>query len=1441
MLELKFRQTVKRCKGVAMKYLILAISGIFFLGSFSQKLCADVKINEFMSYNVSTYPDMCDYDNFSDWIELYNDADEAISLSGYYLSDNLNKPTKWAFPADAAIPAKGFLIVWADDYNDKPGTVGTRDYYPFDVSFTTKRYHTNFKLSDLGDEIGLFKTSGIAVVPVDTVSFSRQLPDVSMGKDPVSSEWYNYDSPTPGAANTTTGKPLSLITYSPSVNASVSGGYYTATQMVALTTSSGTSDNIYYTTNGNNPTTNSIKYTAPIDIGSTTTLRARCINPSNLAGSILTATYFINETAKTMMTVSIVADSSFLWGDTVGMYKNSFKGMEIPASIEFFNPDGKAAVQVMAGISPGSLTSYTSPQKPLQVSLKGKYGSDFITYQLFSKPAACYPKIRFRNAGDAWGTTLMADGLVESICKGQMSNTASAYRPVIIYINGKYWGIQEMREQFDGQFFTNNFGLDPTSLNDVRTTILPPYPGAEGWECTAGTWDEYSALMTLAKTGSMTDATVYNQISEKMDINSFIDYICAEDFGANISWGHNIELWKVNGTKFRWLLCDFDRAFVYGKVALNLFSNGGGGISGSIMPKDTLFTKLINNTQFKNHFVQRFAAHLNSTFSSKRMNYIVDSISNILKPEMPGQVDRWKADGGIQSMEAWQLEVADMKNFMTERPANVFNHVKSQFNLSGIAKLAVAADGSKGDIYINGVKMCSGTDSLIFFKNIPFTVRAVPKSGYVFAGWDGITANDSLSVTMSSDTTLTAKFVLSERHILPLTISSNTILSLTDQPYVISGDLTVTDSATLTIEKGVTIALGQDAGIYVKGRMLVIGTESQPVTFKADEFSGATKWSAICFDTSEDTNRISYAVINGATLGRDALNHKAGINGNQTILLMDHITMSNVIYPLYFEGGSTVFRDSKVTIEHMCNGGIHIGRGGALVENNFFVSTGVTMNTDAIDIKGVIDGIIRNNRLYNFNGSNSDGIDLGESAKNILVTGNYIFGNRDKGISVGGQSTAIITNNIVVDCDMGIGVKDAGSSAELDHNTFIRNNHAVECYEKAYPRGGGSLVVKNSILAHSRISTYVVDTVSTVTFSYCISDMDSLPGVGNILGNPMFISLVHNNFQLANGSPCINAGDPAGAPDGDGSRTDIGAQYTYNADDFPPELAPIYSPTVVINEVMYKDNADIGSKDWIELYNAGKDDVDISNWRLTDLDVVRPIAPMAVPALPVTDDAEPVLDSSHIFFIPPQTTLAAGAYLVILKSSSDFSKAYKDVNNYCKTMLNLSFDEDERLALYDCDGNLVNAFRYGNKAPWPTAPDGNGSSLELINPGDYNFVVSNWNASKITGGTPGKINSVFDNSSPVIRKTTVANNKFYVQNYPNPFKKSTIFKFYLPDNDHVAINLFSLSGKKLETIIDTDMKSGSHQIKWSPKLAAGIYLYKIQTSCFSKVGEMNIR
>ena len=91
-------------------------------------------------------------------------------------------------------------------------------------------------------------------------------------------------------------------------------------------------------------------------------------------------------------------------------------------------------------------------------------------------------------------------------------------------------------------------------------------------------------------------------------------------------------------------------------------------------------------------------------------------------------------------------------------------------------------------------------------------------------------------------------------------------------------------------------------------------------------------------------------------------------------------------------------------------------------------------DTDAIDLDNVNNGIVRNNRIYNFNGSNSDGIDIGESSEDILIVSNLIYHAWDKGISVGQSSSVIVDKNLVVGCNNGIAVKD-NSFAYITNNT----------------------------------------------------------------------------------------------------------------------------------------------------------------------------------------------------------------------------------------------------------------------------------------------------------------------------------------------------------------------------------------------------------------------
>jgi len=138
-------------------------------------------INEFMASNSNTIQD--EGGSFPDWVELYNTTDAEISLSGYFLTDDLTNEDKWAFP-DTTIAAKGFLLIWADD-DEKEGPL-----------------HASFNLSKSGEDVGLYKQTGDAFEAINTLTYTEQTTDVSYGRNKDGSEEFVFiNNPTPGASN----------------------------------------------------------------------------------------------------------------------------------------------------------------------------------------------------------------------------------------------------------------------------------------------------------------------------------------------------------------------------------------------------------------------------------------------------------------------------------------------------------------------------------------------------------------------------------------------------------------------------------------------------------------------------------------------------------------------------------------------------------------------------------------------------------------------------------------------------------------------------------------------------------------------------------------------------------------------------------------------------------------------------------------------------------------------------------------------------------------------------------------------------------------------------------------------------------------------------------------------------------------------------------------
>lgn len=143
-------------------------------------------INELMSQNESSLQDS--HGEYDDWIEIYNGADTAIDLGGYYLTDDFTNPELYMIPTadseETTIQPGEYLVLWADK-NTEQGVL-----------------HLELKLSKDGEQLGLYKKEGENMTKIDGVEFPALDADKTYGRSPDGgSSWKTYNTPTPGAAN----------------------------------------------------------------------------------------------------------------------------------------------------------------------------------------------------------------------------------------------------------------------------------------------------------------------------------------------------------------------------------------------------------------------------------------------------------------------------------------------------------------------------------------------------------------------------------------------------------------------------------------------------------------------------------------------------------------------------------------------------------------------------------------------------------------------------------------------------------------------------------------------------------------------------------------------------------------------------------------------------------------------------------------------------------------------------------------------------------------------------------------------------------------------------------------------------------------------------------------------------------------------------------------
>jgi hypothetical protein len=178
--------------------------------------------------------------------------------------------------------------------------------------------------------------------------------------------------------------------------------------------------------------------------------------------------------------------------------------------------------------------------------------------------------------------------------------------------------------------------------------------------------------------------------------------------------------------------------------------------------------------------------------------------------------------------------------------------------------------------------------------------------------------------------------------------------------------------------------------------------------------------------------------------------------------------------------------------------------------------------------------------------------------------------------------------------------------------------------------------------------------------------------------------------------------------------TDTDWSAIVDATFFPEIPFPVRITEVHYNPAPRNGVADKQDMEFIELYNTSNQPVSLAGAQLTQF-------------------------ASDPYTFGPGTMLGPGARLIVARNPAIFQSVYGNAINVASVGYgdaNLS-NGGERIVLLGPLGDTIQDFAYNNVAPWPASPDGNGPSLEIIDPlGDPNN-PANWRASATAGGSPG--------------------------------------------------------------------------------------------------------
>ena len=321
--------------------------------------------------------------------------------------------------------------------------------------------------------------------------------------------------------------------------------------------------------------------------------------------------------------------------------------------------------------------------------------------------------------GNDWESTMMRDGFITSITD-HLNIDHQRYRPALLFLNGEFWGIQNIREKVNEHFIASNHSIEPEHID------LLDIQGINDENIVHGTNADYQILLNYLDTQDMNDPIVENALENWIDIESYMSYQAFQIFVDNRDWpGNNIKFWRDHrvGGKWRWILYDTDfgfgiwdaYAYTFNTLSFALDPYGPGWPN---PPWSTfVFRKLMESNKFQNVFINTYCDMLNTVFQPDFLSTHLDSIAEKVENVVPLHRSKWYNNGNWpNSTVNWESRLSTMETFGNNRRSYAINHLRNEFNLPNLAQLTInTSPAGSGTIDLNTLNIDDDSWSGYYF------------------------------------------------------------------------------------------------------------------------------------------------------------------------------------------------------------------------------------------------------------------------------------------------------------------------------------------------------------------------------------------------------------------------------------------------------------------------------------------------------------------------------------------------------------------------------------------------------------------------------------------------------------------------------------------------------------------------------------------------------